>query len=104
MWLQALNYENLDKNVTCQILGFLFHKTIIMTVTTSPGHYIAGDDALSALNSKIHWLFIKLILNIRLCAGASAYREAGQAGQASVVVIINGKCDPSVHQQVLDST
>lgn len=45
-----LSHMNLDKNLTSQILGFLFCKMAIMIITTFPGHYIAGEDALSAVN------------------------------------------------------
>lgn len=78
----GFSHVNLDKNLTSRILGFLFCKLEMMTVTTSPGHYIAGEAALSAVNSNTLAIFHAPIVYLARCWRVRADGVVGQAGQS----------------------
>lgn len=80
VWLCPVgSHVNLDKNLTSRILGFLFCEMVIMTVTASPGHYVAGENALSAVNSNSLTIDQAHFVYKAQCWGVRADREAGQA-------------------------
>ena len=73
---------NLDKNLTSRTLGFLFCKMAIRIVTTCLGHYVAGENALSAANSNSLTTDQAHVVYEARCCGIRADREEGQAEQS----------------------